>query len=100
MFRKHVFVCTEGKTCPIQGSHDVLAALRQAITTSPHNHEATRINKSGCFSQCGNGPMVVVYPEGTWYCQVSAEDCKEIVEEHLGKNQTVARLLYGNSKQV
>jgi len=96
MFKKHIFVCTEGKTCPNQGSKEVLAELRQALSADSHDNEGIRINKAGCFSQCGNGPMIVIYPEGVWYCQVNTGDCKEIVEEHLGKNKIVERLLYGS----
>ncbi len=92
LFNKHVFVCTDGKTCPSQGSNEVLAQLRQALSTADFK-EGIRINKAGCLGQCGNGPMVVVYPEGTWYSQVSPDDCKEIVDEHLGKNEVVERLL-------
>ena len=95
LFKKHVFVCTEGKTCPNQGSQEVLSELRQALSDSTFK-EGIRINKSGCLSQCGNGPMVVVYPEGVWYCQVTSSDCKEIVDKHLGQNQVIERLLYGN----
>jgi (2Fe-2S) ferredoxin len=98
MFRKHVFVCTDGKTCPNQGSQEVLAELRRGLSTNPDQYAGTRINKAGCLAQCGNGPMVVVYPEGVWYCQVTAADCKEIIDEHLGKNEVVERLRYGSQQ--
>ena len=100
MFKKHVFVCTEGKTCPTQGAGEVLAQLRQALAADPIHNETMRINKAGCLSQCGNGPMVVIYPEGVWYCQVSPNDCKEIVEEHLSKNQVIQRLLYDEKNKA
>ena len=95
IFKKHVFVCTEGKTCPNQGSNEVLSELR-----SQASDKTIRINKAGCLGQCGNGPMVVVYPEGVWYCQVATSDCKELVQEHLGKNQIVERLLYSKPVQI
>lgn len=39
-----------------------------------------RINKAGCFDQCGNGPMVVVYPESTWYAHVRPTDADQLVD--------------------
>ncbi len=42
-----------------------------------------RINHSGCMNQCGHGPMVVVYPEDTWYCGVDVEGARRVLDEHL-----------------
>lgn len=96
MFEKHVFVCTEGKTCPNQGSQEIFAQLRQELSNNGHVglNKTIRINKAGCLAQCGHGPMMVVYPEGVWYCQVASSDCKEIIDKHLSKNQVIERLLY------
>jgi NADH:ubiquinone oxidoreductase subunit F (NADH-binding)/(2Fe-2S) ferredoxin/NAD-dependent dihydropyrimidine dehydrogenase PreA subunit len=49
---------------------------------------------------CEMGPIVVVYPEGTFYCRVKAEDVKEIVSEHLLKGRIVPRLLYTVSEEA
>ncbi|HEU5344009.1 MAG TPA: hypothetical protein VFU60_06680, partial [Ktedonobacterales bacterium] len=69
IWERHVFVCTSGSWCPeIDG--DGLGVR-------------VRINKSGCFDQCGHGPMVVVYPENVWYWGVTPDDAEEIVREHL-----------------
>lgn len=93
MFKKHVFVCVTGKTCPGQGSEEVLAALRAEIKNLGLK-EDIRINKSGCLGQCGNGPMVVVYPDAVWYAHVQPADCEEIVHSHLLGGKPVERLLY------
>jgi len=95
IFKKHVFVCTEGKTCPNQGSKEVFAELRSVLSAC-ENPQGIRVNKSGCLGMCGNGPMVVVYPDGVWYSQVTTTDCKDIVKEHLVENQVVERLVYNN----
>ena len=50
--------------------------------------------ETGCHGFCEHGPLVIVYPEGTFYCQVKAEDVEEIVESHLFKGRIVERLLY------
>lgn len=50
--------------------------------------------ETGCHGFCEHGPLVIVYPEGTFYCQVKAEDVEEVVESHLFKGRIVDRLLY------
>jgi NADH:ubiquinone oxidoreductase subunit F (NADH-binding)/(2Fe-2S) ferredoxin len=53
-----------------------------------------KLVETGCHGMCEMGPIVVVYPEGTFYCRVEPEDVAEIVEEHLYKGRLVQRLLY------
>jgi (2Fe-2S) ferredoxin len=57
-------------------------------------HQDIRINKAGCFSQCGNGPMIVVYPENVWYAGVQQSDLQEIVQSHIFGGKPVERLVY------
>ena len=92
-YERHVFVCVGGKTCPTQGSDEVRVALRFKAFEKL-GKTAVRVNKAGCMSQCGHGPMVVVYPDNVWYAGVRPEDAEEIVEEHLLNNRPVERLLY------
>ena len=92
-YRRHLFVCTGGKTCPTQGSGAVHAALKDACFAAGLGGDI-RINKSGCFAQCGHGPMIAVWPEGRWYAAVRAEDVPEILETDLRRGQPVERLLY------
>ena len=95
MFERHVFVCTHGEWCPaVDGDGwGVHAALKAAVIEAGLR-DRVRVNRSGCFSQCGNGPMVVVYPEGTWYAAVSPSDAAEIVERHLVVGEPVERLRF------
>jgi len=95
VFERHVFVCTRGEWCPsIDGDGiGVHAALKEAVRTAGLA-DRVRVNHAGCFSQCGNGPMAVVYPEGTWYAAVTVADVPEILESHLLRGEPVARLAY------
>ena len=93
-FEKHVFVCTTGSTCPVEGkSLDVHARLKELVKKAGLKTDI-RINNSGCMDQCGNGPMIVVYPENVWYCHVRVEDADVIFEEHLVGGRPVERLIY------
>ena len=53
-----------------------------------------KVVDTGCHGFCEKGPIVIVYPEGVFYCQVTEDDVSEIVEEHLLKGRIVERLLY------
>jgi (2Fe-2S) ferredoxin len=92
-FRRHVFVCVSGGTCPLQGAEAIHAAMKELAKERCGKVEV-RVNKSGCLGQCGHGPMVVVYPENVWYAGVHLQDVPEIVERHLVRGEVVERLLY------
>jgi (2Fe-2S) ferredoxin len=97
-YARHVFVCTTGSTCPTQGDTEGFVKAMRAEIAKAGLHAQIRINKAGCFSQCGHGPMVVVYPEDVWYAGVRAEDLPEIVQSHLIGGKPVERLLYRAEK--
>jgi sirohydrochlorin cobaltochelatase len=86
----HVAVCTN-QTCAAEGAPAVLERLRQATRDS----EAcdARITRSSCLGQCGDGPMVAVYPDGVWYGGVGAEDTNRIVTSHLDRGRIVSDLV-------
>jgi (2Fe-2S) ferredoxin len=79
---RHVFVCTHGEFCPFDGSGEIHRLLKEGVARSGLK-VAIRVNRSGCFNQCGNGPMVVVYPENVWYGGVTPEKARRILEEHI-----------------
>ncbi|MEK6192387.1 MAG: (2Fe-2S) ferredoxin domain-containing protein [Chloroflexota bacterium] len=95
LFERHVFVCTSGEWCPtVDGDGLGVHAALKAHVAEAGLADRVRVNKSGCFSQCGNGPMVVVYPEGIWYSAVSPADTAEILERHLVAGEPVERLRF------
>ena len=52
-----------------------------------------RVNQSGCLDKCESGPIMVIYPEGTWYSFRNKKDVDEIISEHLVKGKKVKRLM-------
>ncbi|HEX6210271.1 MAG TPA: Rieske 2Fe-2S domain-containing protein [Methylomirabilota bacterium] len=93
-YDRHVFVCTSGETCPMQGDTEAYVKALRAGVQKANRQGDVRINKSGCFSQCGHGPMVVVYPENVWYAGVQASDLEEILTSHILGGMPVERLRY------
>jgi (2Fe-2S) ferredoxin len=92
-YKRHVFVCTHGEYCPFEGGGEVHRILKSQIAARGLQN-SIRINKAGCFSQCGNGPIVVVYPENIWYGAVNEEKARRILEEHLLGGRPVSELQY------
>ncbi|MDR0596671.1 MAG: NADH-quinone oxidoreductase subunit NuoF [Clostridiales Family XIII bacterium] len=95
MYRSNVLVCG-GTGCTASGSPAVIEAFNEAIAAHGLEKEV-RVITTGCFGLCANGPIVVVYPEGAFYQNVTAEAAKEITEEHLLKGRIVTKLLLQDS---
>ncbi len=92
MIRSHVLICG-GTGCTSSGSAALLSALEEELKIRGLDDEI-KVVKTGCFGLCELGPIMIVYPEGTFYSRVTPEVIPEIVEEHLLKGRPVTRLVY------
>ena len=90
--KHHVLVCA-GTGCSSSDSMEVMAALEKQLAEAGLGAEIDVV-KTGCFGFCSLGPIMVVYPEGTFYTHVKVSDVPEIVESHFKGGQLVERLLY------
>ena len=93
-YDQHVFVCTSGETCPTQGDTENFVKKLRAGVKNANRQVEVRVNKGGCFSQCGHGPMIVVYPDNVWYAGVQESDLDEILTSHILGGKLVERLRY------
>ena len=91
-YRTHVLVCG-GTGCTSSGSARIRERLEKEIEANGLSDEVCVV-KTGCFGLCALGPIMIVYPEGTFYSMVQEEDIPEIVTEHLLKGNVVKHLLY------
>ncbi|RFA31235.1 2Fe-2S ferredoxin [Alkalilimnicola ehrlichii] len=97
-YRHHVFFCTnkrdDGRECcqdhDASGARDYVKQRIKALGLSGKG--AIRINNAGCLDRCSEGPVLVVYPDETWYTFVDRDDLDEIIEEHLVHGRVVERL--------
>ncbi len=92
MIRSHVLICG-GTGCTSSGSQALQAAFNKNIEELGLAEEV-KLVQTGCFGLCALGPIVIIYPDGTFYSRVTTDDVKEIVEEHLLKGRIVDRLVY------
>ncbi|MBR7072457.1 MAG: NAD(P)H-dependent oxidoreductase subunit E, partial [Eubacterium sp.] len=95
MIRSQVLICG-GTGCTSSGSKKIQSAFVENLEKHGLTDEI-RIVQTGCFGLCALGPVVIVYPDGTFYSMVKPEDVPEIVEEHLLKGRVVERLVYNET---
>ena len=95
MIRAHV-LCCGGTGCTSSGSPKIQAAFESEIAKNGLTEEVKGV-QTGCFGLCALGPVVIIYPDGTFYSNVTEGDVAEIVSEHLLKGRVVERLVYNDT---
>lgn len=91
-YRKLVLVCG-GTGCTSSGSKKVLKALNKELETQ--GIDDVLVVRTGCFGLCSLGPIMIVYPEGSFYSKVTAQEIPEIVAGHLKKGgKPINKYLY------
>ena len=96
MIRSHVLICG-GTGCTSSKSVEIKNAMEAEILAKGLADEV-KVVLTGCFGLCALGPIMIIYPEGTFYSNVKIEDAAEIVSEHLLKGRPVERLVYHEAK--
>lgn len=97
-YEHHVFFCMnkreEGRPCCAdKGAKAAQEHAKSRIKTmNLRGQGKVRINQAGCLDRCEEGPVVVIYPQGTWYTYVDREDIDEIIDEHIVGGKVVERL--------
>ncbi len=101
-YKNHVFFCTnhreDGSQCcaqyNVQEMRDYMKKRSKELGLVSKGE--VRVNSAGCLNRCELGPVIVIYPDETWYTFVDKDDIDEIIEEHLLKGKKVERLLVDN----
>ena len=96
MFRSTVLVCG-GTGCHSNHSGEIFDAFQKQLAEQKLSDEVMLV-KTGCFGLCAVGPVVIIYPEGSFYSHVTVDDVPELISEHLIKGRLVRRLLYKDHK--
>ena len=99
-YNRHIFFCCNDRgadadrpSCARCGSQELRDYAKARMKKlGLHGHGQVRVNQAGCLDRCEEGPVCVVYPEGTWYTYIDEEDVDEIIESHLVEGKEVERL--------
>ena len=102
-YKNHVFVCVNDREdgsqccaqCNAQEMRDYMKKRSKELGLVSCGE--VRINSAGCLNRCELGPVMVIYPDETWYTYLDKDDIDEIIEEHLVKGNKVERLLIDSS---
>ena len=92
LYRANVLVCG-GTGCTASGAGLLVEALKSEVARRGLDTEV-RVVGTGCRGFCAMGPVMIIYPEGIFYCQVQTGDVPQLVEETLVKGRVVSRLTY------
>ena len=99
VFKYHVFICcnqrADGRACCEDfGASQARAYMKKRCKElGIHGPGQVRINQAGCLDRCEKGPVMVIYPEETWYTYVDKEDLDEIITRHVLHDAPVKRLM-------
>ncbi|HEX8473656.1 MAG TPA: (2Fe-2S) ferredoxin domain-containing protein [Pyrinomonadaceae bacterium] len=85
----HVLVCVH-KHCLKQGGRDAGKELKRTLKQQELDGRVL-VTAVDCLDQCGDGPVMVVYPDGVWYGDVDERDARQIVEQHIAEGRVVER---------
>lgn len=95
-YARHVLVCTGGFCSPERRGRAIYSELAALLEREDLLFGPTRVKRgeTPCLGVCGGGPIVVVYPEGVWYGNVTAELLERIVVEHLKNGRIVEEAVF------
>lgn len=97
-FAQHLFICMNQRDdgrecCASKGAKAAQKHLKDRTKELKLNRSGdVRVNQSGCLGRCDEGPVIVIYPQGTWYTYIDNEDLDEIIDVHLVGGKIVERL--------
>ena len=100
-YHRHVFLCVGDDCCSAKAGEAAWDALKKELKdrglTPGTDANACFRTKVGCLRVCRDGPVAVVYPEGTWYCGVTADRVPRLVQQHLVSGQPVDEWVFARN---
>ncbi len=100
-YTRHVFLCIGDACCTAEDGANAWEVLKDelkrrnlSLATGPNACYRTKV---GCLRVCAGGPILVVYPEGTYYAGMTADRIPEFVERHLVKGQPIEEWIFARN---
>jgi (2Fe-2S) ferredoxin len=90
-YRYHAMLCCGGQ-CEPDGSRELVNYMKAQLLAA--GIDDVRVNRAGCLGVCVQGPIMVVYPCGTWYCNLNRENIDRIIGQHFKSGEIVEELAF------
>lgn len=97
-YKKHVFVCENIRedesvkpSCARHGGSEILQEFKKRLNELGLS-KTIRPNSAGCFGACKHGPVAIVYPQGTWYGNLTVDNVEQIIQSDLINDKVVEEL--------
>lgn len=94
-YRLHAMICC-GNKCEPDGSRELVSYMKSRLLEL--GMDDVRVNRAGCLGVCVQGPIMVVHPEGVWYCHLNKENIDRIIEQHFKSGDVVEDLAFHQAK--
>jgi len=95
-YRYHAMLCC-GKKCEPEGDRSLLLYMKSRLSELGLND--VRVNRAGCLGVCEQGPIMVVYPDGVWYCDLNKENIDQVIQQHFIEGSPVKELVFHISRE-
>ena len=95
-YRRHVFLCLGPSCCSEEVGNAAWDALKSELKKSGLGNLCHR-TKAGCLRICCHGPTMVVYPEGTWYHDMTPDRIERFVQEHLLADKPIEEWIFARN---
>lgn len=95
--KQHIILCAGEKCCGAEAGQKTWDWLKEWSRSDEAKAAGVYRTKASCLRVCRDGPLAVVYPDGTWYHSVSPEVCERIVKEHVLGGKPVKEFIFAEN---